>query len=299
MTAQSSGAPRWVVITPSLAASQWLDAVRLGAASAGLSLALRGFGADEAGVADIVVTDDSGRALAEGAETIVALVPDPWTAPDAVEAMGEAYPFCMVTASRRLAEVHELDLRHRVIGHDQFPAEGTPISLFEDLVIKAPASMPGVSAGPHRAAASDALRALYATGRAPDQLEMVWPLEFFTYHQGAMTPGRLGEFDLTGRPKFLVSGPYLWMPSGTWTATTRFSVDDDASDRRYRFDWGSVTVFTEQHCVPEHAGLYEIEVTHRFETADSCEARMLITEGCFSGHADFLGVTIRRTPDAA
>lgn len=299
MTAHPSGAPRWVVITPNLAAGQWLEAVRLGAAAAGLTLALRGYGADETGPADIVVTDDPALALAEGAETIVVLVPDPWTAPDAVEAAGEAYPYSMVTASRRLAQVHELDLRHRVIGHDQFPAEGTPVTLFADLVIKAPASVQTVGDGPHRAAAAAALRALYANGRAPDQLEMAWPLEFFTYHQGAMIPGRLGEFDLTGRPKFLVSGPYLWMPSGTWTATTRFSIDDDASDRRYRFDWGSVTVFTEQHCVPEHAGVYEIEVTHRFETADSCEARMLITEGCFSGHADFLGVTIRRTATAA
>lgn len=298
MTDLASSASRWVVITPNLAQAAWLDALRLGVAAAGLTLAVRGFGADQIEPADIVVTDDPARALADGAETLVAVVPDPWTAADALEAAGEAYPFCMVTASRRLAQVNDLDLRHRVIGHDEFAAEGAPVALFPDLTIKAPASIAESSRDPHRAAAANALRDLYAAGRIPEQLEMVWPLEFFTYHQGAMIPGKLGEFDLTGRPKFLVSGPYLWMPAGTWTAVTRFSIDEDASDRRYRFDWGSVTVFTEQHCVPEHAGLYEIEVIHTFETADSAEARMLITEGCFSGHADFLGVTVRRTPQA-
>lgn len=298
MTDHPTGASRWVVITPNLAQAAWLDALRLGVATAGLSLAIRGFGADQTEPADIVVTDDPARAVAEDAETIVAVVPDPWTASDALEAAGEAYPFCMVTASRRLAQVNDLDLSHRVIGHDQFASEGAPVTLFDDLVIKAPASVSEPHTDPHRAAAAQALKDLYAHGRVPDQVEMIWPLEFFSYHQGAMTPGRLGEFDLTGRPKFLVSGPYLWMPAGPWTSVTRFGVDEDGSDRRYRFDWGSVTVFTEQHCVPEHAGVYEIEIAHTFETADSCEARMLITEGCFSGHADFLGVTIRRGPHA-
>lgn len=291
-------APRWLVITPTLAIEHWLEATRVGAAASGLTIVIEGFGApvvETLTSPDIIVTDEVGRALASGAESIIVVVPTPWSAAAALEAQGEHSSTALISASRRLAEVSSLDPRHRVIGSDQL-TEGAPLQLFPDLIIGTPPSMSAAPDTTTKAAAAQVLRDLYTGGRVSDQATSVWPLEIFAYHTSALVEGRLGEFDLTGRPKFLVSGPYLWMPAGAWTARIRFSIDDDASQRQFRLDWGGVEDWTEQRCTPEHSGTYEMELTYTFAEAQACEVRILIAEGCFSGRANFEGATIRRAP---
>lgn len=291
-------APRWLIITPTLAIQQWLESIRVGAAASGLNIVIEGFGAPvvELDRPDLIVTDEVDRALASGAESIVVVIPTPWSAPDALEAQGEDPSTALISASRRLAEACSLDARHRIIGSDQLLTEGAPLQLFPDLVISTPHSVSGTPSSLAKAGAAHILRDLYAAGRVSDQVSSAWPLEIFAYHTSALVDGRLGEFDLTGRPKFLVSGPYLWMPAGTWTARIRFSIDDDASQRQFRLDWGGVTEWTEQRFTPDHSGTYEMELTHIFAHAQACEVRLLIAEGCFSGRADFHGATISRAP---
>lgn len=298
MTAERADvAPRWLVITPNLAIEHWLEAIQTGAAAAGLHVMVDGFGAaatDALECPDFVVTDDVARALASGAESIVIILPTPWSAPDALEARGEDYSAAIISASRLLVQVDGLDARHRVIGSDQLTVEGAPLEIFPDLIISIPPSVGALSNTPLKSAAAQVLRNLYAGGRIADGISSTWPLELFSHHASSLIEGRLGEFDLTGRPKFLVSGPYLWMPAGAWTARIRFAVDEEASGRRFRFDWGGMAEWTEQYFTPDHSGLYEMELTHTFPNPEACEVRFLITEGCFTGRADFHGVTITR-----
>lgn len=300
MTTTTEGvSTRWVVLIPSLATAHWLDAIRVGASAAGLTLLVDGFGvvSDEAAaVPDIIVIGDVSRALTSGADSLVAIVPSPGSVADALEAEGEDHATAVISASKLLAEVSSLDARYRVIGPDQLRTEGGPLQLFSDLVVSVPYSEKAPQTALAISAKSEILRQMYAHGRVSDQASFDWPIEIFSYHLSALIDGRQGSFDLTGRPKFLVSGPYLWMPAGTWTARIRFSIDDDASKRRFRLDWGGVAEWTEQHCTPDHSGTYEMDLTHTFVQAQACEVRLLITEGCFSGRAEFHGATISRGP---
>lgn len=290
--------PRWLVITPTLGIEGWLEAIRIGAAASNLAIRFEGFGAegDPQAHADIIVTDDVAHALAAEAETIVALVPAPWTAIDALEGLNHESSTSLIAASRQLAQVSDLDQRHRVIGSDQLRVTGAPLELFADLIVATPAPPAGSASSPARAAASHVLRDFYSTGRAPSQIASDWPVEVFSYDASALIDGRPGDFDLTGRPKFLVSGPYFWMPAGTWLARVRFSIDEAASRRRFRIDWGGTAEWTEAHCTPDHSGLYEMELSHTFAEAQACEIRLLITEGCFTGQAGFHGATVSRVP---
>ena len=298
-TTTTNVAPRWLVITPTLTIEHWLEAIRVGAAASGLRVTVDGFGLtfDETlDRPDIIVTDEVARALASGAVSIAVIVPDSGSAADAIETNGQDGATAVLSASRHMAEVSSLDANHLVIGSDQLRTEGAQIQVFPDLIISVPKAVSGSQDISTRSAKADILRDMYAQGRVSDQGSFTWPVEIFAFHPTALVEGRPGEFDLTGRPKFLVSGPYLWMPAGTWTARIRFSIDNGASKRRFRLDWGSITEWTEQHCTPEHSGMYEMELTHTFAQPESCEIRFLITEGCFSGRANFEGATIRRAP---
>lgn len=295
-------ATRWLVITPTPMIEHWLEAIRVGAATSGLKVMLNGFGLtfDEGSDRpDIMITDDVSRALAVGAENIVALVPAPWSAPEALRANGGDDSSAVLSASRLMAEVDSLDMRHRVIGSDQLPQGGGCLQLFPDLAINVPPTENVSQDILVQSSGAKVLRDMYAHGRIGDQASFTWPVDIFSHHATALIDGRPGEFDLTGRPKFLVSGPYFWMPAGTWTARIRFSIDNDASQRRLRLDWGGVAGWTEQHCTPEHSGTYEMELTHTFSEAQATEIRFLITEGCFSGRAHFHGATISRASSSA
>lgn len=297
----TTGRARWILITPTTTRDEWFEAIQTGAEVAGkFAVATWAAPLDHGRLAEdlVFVTDLATSAGDNGADEIVVLMPDPEFADIAMVSETAAdLSASALPASRRLAEAADLATCHRIIGADQIPSPGAPLELFPGLTIETPGSpLPHVPASGRAAAA--VFRDFYAKG-APRQVTSNWPLELLTHHQKSLIDGRLGEFDLTGRPRFLVTGPYLWMPAGTWKARVRFALDEDAARRRFRLDWGGVEVWTEQHFKADHSGQYEMELTHTFERAQPSEVRLIITEGCFSGRVDFLGVTIEHVSPAS
>lgn len=104
----------------------------------------------------------------------------------------------------------------------------------------------------------------------------------------------LGELDVTGRPRFLVSGPYLLMPSGRWRATIRLSFDHHLSRAGFRVDWGGVDTYASHEFHPQRAGVFELALDHHWEAPASAELRVLVLEGVFHGAMTFHGATIEK-----
>ena len=296
-----SGRARWIVITPTTNRDDWFKAIEAGAQQSGqIAIATWAAPTDHSRpTEDIVfVTDLVAAAVDDCADEIVIVMPDPGSADLAVAAeICADLTASALPASQRLAEAADLAPRHRIIGADLIPEPGLSLELFPGLTIKTPGSQP-LNAPVSGRPAAGVFQDFYAKG-APAQVVSNWPLELLTYHEKSLIEGRLGAFDLTGRPRFLVTGPYLWMPAGTWTARVRFTLDDDAARRRFRLDWGGIEVWTEQHFKADHGGQYEMQLTHTFDRAQPCEVRLIITEGCFSGRVDFTGVTITHIRQAA
>lgn len=301
MTTSTEGPARWIVITPTANRADWFDAIKLGAHLAGkdtVATWLDGYDQGRSAKDIVVVTDDAAMALENEASDIVVLMPDPWSASEAIEATtGTEFPASAVQASQWLAQAADLAPRYRIVGSNQMHTPGAPLELFSDIIVKTPSSVSAHGGGSPRPGPAGVFRDFYAKG-SPEDVASNWPLELLAYHTASLIDGRLGQFDLTGRPRFLVTGPYLWMPAGTWTAKVRFGLDDDASRRRFRLDWGGVEHWTEQYFTPDHGGNYEMELTHTFARAEPCEVRLVITEGCFTGRVDFISVMISKVMNA-
>jgi hypothetical protein len=76
----------------------------------------------------------------------------------------------------------------------------------------------------------------------------------------------------------------------------RFSVDDAASRRQLRFDWGTRTACVSEYVTPGQGGAYEMSLDWLFEEADAAEMRLILTEGSFMGTVMFQGITVQRVP---
>jgi hypothetical protein len=297
MTSHAKESLRWIVISPAPSMPEWLEAIQIGAQLAGKEVRATWLDAvnDETPVEDFfVITNDAAQAQAAEAVDIVALLLDPGSAIDGIEIeTGDEFPASAILASQRLAETSGLAKHHRLIRSPEIQAPGEILELYSDLAIKIPQRLRAEEDGTAKGAFANVLRDLYSNG-PEHKVVSNWPVEMFSHHTSSLIGGQLGAFDLTGRPKFLVHGPYLWLPAGTWSAKVRFSVDEDACRRRFRIDWGSIEHWGEQHFTPEHAGIYEMDLTYTFEQPQPCEMRILITEGCFTGRLDLLSVTVSK-----
>lgn len=141
--------------------------------------------------------------------------------------------------------------------------------------------------GPRSQAFSEAI-SLYQ-GRP----EATWRPELFNYDVKSVDLAQSGQaFDITGKPRFLVSGPYITMPKGFWQATIKLGFDDGASRTRFRIDWGEVESYQSQEFCPGQPGFYEIIMSHNWPEPAPAEVRLVQLEGVFDGHVTFSGAEI-------
>lgn len=126
--------------------------------------------------------------------------------------------------------------------------------------------------------------------------EVSWDASLFTYDKKIVRlSAPAAELDTTGRARILVYGPYLHMPRGLWKARVRFGVDQPASQRTFRVDWGSVTEFASLNFCPHVQGVYELDLEHFWDDTSPCEVRFILMEASFDGILSFLGATISLT----
>ncbi|WP_295240686.1 hypothetical protein [uncultured Brevundimonas sp.] len=120
-----------------------------------------------------------------------------------------------------------------------------------------------------------------------------WSPEIFSYDVKCVDLARSGQpFDITGKPRFLISGPYVTMPTGFWKAKIMLGFDDGASRSRFRIDWGEVESYQSQEFYPGRPGHFEIVMSHQWFDAAPAEVRLVQLEGVFDGHVTFGGVEI-------
>lgn len=120
-----------------------------------------------------------------------------------------------------------------------------------------------------------------------------WSPELFSYDVKCVDLARSGQpFDITGKPRFLISGPYVTMPTGFWKAKITLGFDDGASRSRFRIDWGEVESYQSQEFHPGRPGFFEIVMSHQWVDAAPAEVRLVQLEGVFDGHVTFAGVEI-------
>jgi len=125
------------------------------------------------------------------------------------------------------------------------------------------------------------------------QSEQHWPADLFILDpRGAVARERLTLLDITGPPRALVYGPYITLPPGIWCAQVLFSVDEPASQRRYRVEWGGLSDFVTHTFIPKQPGVFRAYLEHSWQTDTVVEARIILTESALEGGLEPLGVVV-------
>ncbi|WP_029414913.1 hypothetical protein [Brevundimonas bacteroides] len=294
-----NGRARWIVLTPSADDEGWRREIARAGAAAGLKTQVeRAFSEDAgAGYDDprrLFITEDAAIALAARPSSVVAIMPEPETAPDAVAEAHNTYaPHSVWHASILLARAAQLAEEHAVITAKDLARRPTMLRLFGDMEIIPPASIAEASRQPAVAAAF----AIYRNGDLADASAIPWSEKLFVYDERASRDWpEWGVMDTTGRPRMLVWGPYVALPPGVWRAVMRFGVDEAGARRQYRIDWGTRTACVSEYVTPGQSGTYEITLDWLFEEADAAEMRLILTEGSFMGTVMFQGMSVQRVP---
>lgn len=124
-----------------------------------------------------------------------------------------------------------------------------------------------------------------------------WGPPVFVYDQAAISlDDRAAVLDMTGPPRPLVRGPYLWGPRGRRRITARFSLDENASRHELQFRWGPPLSPTLHYATPERAGVYEIVLEADWPEIDGMEFTIALVHGCVDGTIEFLGAKLDELP---
>ena len=97
-------------------------------------------------------------------------------------------------------------------------------------------------------------------------------------HQPAARP-----VDITGRPRYIIYGPYLSLPPGSWSAAVALGFSPEAGDMSYLVEVHSGALLAQQRIQP--GGQRSVEVTLNFSIAapDLVEVRVLNERAAFDG----------------
>lgn len=163
---------------------------------------------------------------------------------------------------------------------------GEPVSIL-GLTVRPPEPRPfGSDAEDRRAVAALA----YLQGQ---QREAYWsPVHFIYERQPVELREDAAILDMTGPPRTLVRGPYLWAPAGRWRITARFSVDAEGARHEVQFRWGRPLTLTVLQTSLEKSGVYEVELEAGWDEIDGMEFTIALVQGCVAGELHFLGATV-------
>lgn len=163
---------------------------------------------------------------------------------------------------------------------------GEPVSVL-GLLVRPPDPHPlGSAAEDRRAGAALA----YLQGQ---QREAYWnPVHFIYERQPVDLREDAAVLDMTGPPRTLVRGPYLWAPVGRWRITARFSIDADGARHEVQFRWGRPLTLTVLQTSLEMPGVYEVELEAEWDEIDGMEFTIALLQGCVAGELHFLGATV-------
>jgi hypothetical protein len=276
--------PRWIIIPPCPDRPDWVSALQLAAAEQGLTVADADAGP---ATSDLIVASDAAKALQAGVapdnlavilSEIGILTPEVDSAP-----ITDKLHAAVRSSSELFRRARQLPVE-RVFPAQAFDAG--PVEILPGLTLTRPATT--ASSTPRNRALGQAI-AIYADGQAH------WRGEIFNYtSQTVRHEEDRTTIDLTGRPRFLIFGPYVTMPAGRWKAVIRLGFDQTAARYQYRADWGEQETYGSHIFRPLREGVYDLEMEFEWSKPSACEMRLLVLEGAFDGEVSFMGVQLSR-----
>lgn len=152
----------------------------------------------------------------------------------------------------------------------------TPVALFPNFTLHIPDAVPQNLTRRNRAVVE--AQAIYERDSlvwSPDVLDIYAPILGRQAHSLTL--------DATGKPRFLVHGPYITLPAGNWKMVIKIEVEQALCNKAYVVHWGGMTEYSILNFRPSQEGLYEIEMDWTWETAAPGEFRIIASEGIFDG----------------
>lgn len=288
MSSRVRVAARWVVIPPFQEDAAWRHAVAKAVAAAGLHLhdldtSPHGLPLNDSDI--IVLTSDAHQVIKAGVPPeAVAVLMDSGLR-HAAEENPDALPQHIQMLTTLVGRISLLP-PERVFRRNDF-ASG-PVEILKGVWLQPPAGAPEPPSYRLRALAEA------VTLLDPAQPHATWSPALFNYDSRLSPGGAPGELDLTGRPRFLITGPYIVMPAGRWRVVYRLTFDAAGSRFRFRADWGSATDFVSEEFTPGQAGVFELSQEYDWNGTDPCELRVILFEGVFDGEMTFSGAQVSR-----
>lgn len=287
MSAATTSRARWIILPTVRGREAWRTAIVAGAQAGGLRLvdwdsARQADAANDPAAIILTKDADAARAAGAAAERTTVLLGTGAPDLDAVPAGADRNALLLHT-TQFMARAEAFPASRAVCAQD---LNGAPVELAPGLGVVPPEDR----------VPSDLSRNLELYGRS--DAAVTWGPSFFTYDARNADQGpKTGEMDLTGRPRFLIHGPYIVMPPGRWKAVFRLSFDRPGSRVRFRLDWGGQTEYDSEEFTPGRPGLFEIEMDYVWREPAPAEFRILTLEGVFDGRLTFGGVKVSRISD--
>ena len=126
-----------------------------------------------------------------------------------------------------------------------------------------------------------------------------WDRGIFLVAEGEVGPDVI---DITGRPRFLVFGPYVELESGVWRATVFLQLCPDAARGRLALQFGAEPDYTTVDLPSNTTGSMSVEAVHRMARPGFAQVRLWLKMAAFHGDVRFFGAVVERVaggPDSA
>lgn len=121
-----------------------------------------------------------------------------------------------------------------------------------------------------------------------------WHPRWFAYPEGH--EGTVDEpfFDMTGRMRAMIYGPYIRLPAGRWRVDVRFTVDPEKAHAPLLFEWGAGAEYCRIMTEIRFAGTYAISLDKLWPEPDAAQLRIWTAHPVFQGRFGFQGCRITR-----
>lgn len=127
--------------------------------------------------------------------------------------------------------------------------------------------------------------------------QAIWRSDVFGFTRGKEPEGGTPRFEVTGRGRIAVHGPYFELPAGRWKSTCRFGVDPEQGSVSFRFDWGPALDPVSAVVEIDKPGWYEIQLENEWPDVATSEHRIWVARGAFQGMFEFVDCRIERVGD--
>lgn len=268
---------RWFVLPPSHELDLWRSAMLAHAANKGVPLVEVVSGNEIVPADHIALSSDLDIARMAGATDSNTLVLRLRPSIDLSDCSPADLPFRALDITRKIAAVYSFGGRSAEAGESLPPP-------FNDLPAVATRE---ATTSPLEQDFNEALAVLRQGSGS-------WPPTIFRYASGTGSSDQAGRVDITGRPRFLINGPYIFLTPGVWRSTVKLAFDDDAGRKRYELQWGGSDSYVAHQFSPGRSGVFEIALDQEWTIHAATEVRLVLLEGAFHGYVTLDNVTIER-----